>query len=602
MRMRVAASVAVLAVAVAACTDQPLPITPSAVPGPASPSFAISDGAHSGGNPDFFFLPPLVANPVSNPNFKPGTFNPHLQPVVRVFLLPTAGAAGCGLLGTPVFGPVAATLDAGGEQYQVNWDTRASNLADGAYYRLCVFSSPTGQELGFLDVAPVAGGMKKLATNDTYAFQDGRTLPIKVRIQQGALCANPQDCTEFTVTTAGGDFTLPSGFAGLSVPAGAVRSGDIVTVVIEKETPQFTGECLPTDIVQSKGCYHFSSEPALYQFASLVRMEACVDAQFLGEGQLAALRLFKFNTTQGLVELPQATPTLIDCTNFVALANPTASSRASFAAAALRGLGRWAGRLLAPPPLYASMPGGVPVGLGGLGGSFSDVGGAVPSTATQAPVLLTVPASATVGQTGLSATASGGSGTGAMTFASSTRPVCTVDATSGSITTLTAGTCSLTATKAADEIYSAATSAPGSFTVAGLPDLVVSSLNLQTTAVNPGGLITYTYTISNIGGEGPTGISTFDVAGYLSSDAVLDAGDLELGGGYSVWTYHLTAGWSQSRTESDVVIPNTVPPGSYYLIVVADAKPGLPPNFYPGVSEANESNNWRAIPIRVISP
>ena len=88
------------------------------------------------------------------------------------------------------------------------------------------------------------------------------------------------------------------------------------------------------------------------------------------------------------------------------------------------------------------------------------------AVAAQAVVTLTVPASATVGQTGLTAVASGGSGTGAYSYASSTAGVCTVGAASGSITALTAGTCSLTATRAADANYLiSATSAVESFTI-----------------------------------------------------------------------------------------------------------------------------------------
>ena len=34
----------------------------------------ISDGAQETGNPDFFFLPPLVFNPSSDPNFDVGDF------------------------------------------------------------------------------------------------------------------------------------------------------------------------------------------------------------------------------------------------------------------------------------------------------------------------------------------------------------------------------------------------------------------------------------------------------------------------------------------------------------------------------------------------
>lgn len=134
----------------------------------------------------------------------------------------------------------------------------------------------------------------------------------------------------------------------------------------------------------------------------------------------------------------------------------------------------------------------------------------------------------------------------------------------------------------------------------GLPDLVVSDITPDSTTVTQGTILPYTYTVANIGAEGPASNPTFDVATYLSTDDVLDGGDTELGQGYSAWTYHLSVGWSQSQAEDDVVI--SAAPGSYYLIVVADAKPGEAPNYYPGVVESDETNNARAVAITVVAP
>src|SRR2546422_4199858 len=62
--------VAVTTVFSVACTkDQP--VQPPTTGGPA---FLISDGTHSGGNPNFFFLQPLVPDPSGSPNFVVGTF------------------------------------------------------------------------------------------------------------------------------------------------------------------------------------------------------------------------------------------------------------------------------------------------------------------------------------------------------------------------------------------------------------------------------------------------------------------------------------------------------------------------------------------------
>ena len=128
---------------------------------------------------------------------------------------------------------------------------------------------------------------------------------------------------------------------------------------------------------------------------------------------------------------------------------------------------------------------------------------------------------------------------------------------------------------------------------------MVSEIILDSDAIYADDYLKFTYTVENIGGEGPVGNSTFDVAGYLSNDAVLDGSDTMIlgpggsSGTYSVWTYHLSEGWSHSLYVEDGDITGTAP-GTYYLIVDADTLPGLPPNNYPGVVESDETNNWTA--------
>jgi Tol biopolymer transport system component len=389
MRMRSAISVAVLAVLVAACNDRSEPTSPSSAPS-LSPSFAISDGAHSGGNPNFFFLPPLQPSPRRSPNFDRGKFNPNLSPTVKICDgrdLTPQGECASPLLksGQPVVFTAVRGWDGlpdwvDPEQYHVLWQTRSYNLVLGHPYRIVV--KVGGTLLGFLDIVPssrLLSALRITAGGQDVGWLQNTIVPIRFRIEQGALCANPQDCLEVKVSSAGGDFTLPTKYAGLSVPAGAVKSGDTVTIVIEKESPQYDGQCLPTDLSQSTGCYHFRSEPPLYQFAPDVRLEACVDVEHLTPEQREQLLLYKYNQTQGLQALPRVAPTLIDCTGFIAMAHPAASRPSNLAAAVLQRLGDWAGRLLAPKPLYAAWFAGVPKGIGGSGGSFSDVGGAVPN-------------------------------------------------------------------------------------------------------------------------------------------------------------------------------------------------------------------------------
>ena len=103
---------------VVGCRDQQSLTSPK----PSRISAEILDGAHAGGNPNFFFLPPMV----TQPSFS-GTFNPNLGPLVQICTLhaTTTGTA-CDPTITPINpGPVQVA----GQQYQVNWNTGATNVS-----------------------------------------------------------------------------------------------------------------------------------------------------------------------------------------------------------------------------------------------------------------------------------------------------------------------------------------------------------------------------------------------------------------------------------------------------------------------------------------
>jgi len=78
-------------------------------------------------------------------------------------------------------------LDATNQLYPVNWDTKASALNLDKYYRIQVFVGT--RLLGFADVDSVAmgSGLKNTETNKYITLVDGRTLPIKVRIEKGTV-------------------------------------------------------------------------------------------------------------------------------------------------------------------------------------------------------------------------------------------------------------------------------------------------------------------------------------------------------------------------------------------------------------------------------
>lgn len=347
----------------------------------------LQDGANNGGNPDFFFFPPLVPNPTSHPNLDPGGFNHTLVPFVRVCELtadPAMDPSAQCVTGDPVLQPTPASLVPGEELYKLEWDTEASGLQAEKFYRIQVFGggSPDqlGPELGFLDVDPVDNGVKNAKSTETYVFQDRRTVPIKFRIENGALCVGRADCGERIITDAGGDVITNTGFAAASFPPGALNAGQQVTVIIERVTVGPDNDCHDgqlTGVAQFEGCYDFRTEPGPTEFNFPVRVEVCVEVPFT-DARLDFLSLFKSNgeITQAL---PNVDDELIDCANFSGGSDLTRAGPAArllhLASAGWRALTR----LVVPKPAYATTAN---LGLGGETGSFSNIGWGLVSTST----------------------------------------------------------------------------------------------------------------------------------------------------------------------------------------------------------------------------
>src|SRR5947208_2257516 len=191
---RVVALASALAVCIA-CRDQH-PIT-----SPLRPSADFSDGRIPGGNPHFFFLPPLV----KQPSFS-GTFNPALRPVVEICQLdvdindiPIACSAT-----VPTINPGIVQVDLVDELYQVNWNTLLPPIDPTKFYRIQVRVAPGGSILGFADVDPVLNGigLHNVGTGEFIGLVDGRTLPINIRIELGSPCMTNDFC-DWTVDCEG---------------------------------------------------------------------------------------------------------------------------------------------------------------------------------------------------------------------------------------------------------------------------------------------------------------------------------------------------------------------------------------------------------------
>src|SRR5690348_5981219 len=344
---------------------------------PAQPSFALSDGSN-GGNPHFFFLPPIV----SQPNFS-GSFNAQLAPVVQICQID--GAGNC--VG-PTFSPGTVQLNGSAQQYQVNWNTDPSTLVPGLVYRISV--SVAGQPaLGFADVVPVSGGvgqLKNLKTGDIFALQDGRTLPLKFRIELGAFGTNcVSDCAEGSLTNDGGTVVTNTGFAGVQATAGWLASPSQVIVTIERVTTidaatindAGSNRCIPLAVSvapqQFEGCYRFKTLPTA-TFAKLVTVGVCIPVTGLNEADLDAIQLYSVEEPVGEVPeiraLPNAPAPFVSCPGFASTPLSTGLLR-SLPGQLLQQLAR----LVTPQRAYAFH-----LGAGGSTCCFSRIGWVLPAS------------------------------------------------------------------------------------------------------------------------------------------------------------------------------------------------------------------------------
>src|SRR5690242_19986965 len=153
---------------------------------PGSSSKAISDGAH-GGNPDVWFLPPMVGDPSGKPGYG-DPFAANLPVEIRVRDLTPPGATIKDFVGS------AVTMSLTDQQYSANWDTKAVALDPTHVYRVEVLIG--SQTLAYADVDVVSNGsqLKNVSTGEYIGLVDGRTLPIKVRIEAGWNCNNDASC------------------------------------------------------------------------------------------------------------------------------------------------------------------------------------------------------------------------------------------------------------------------------------------------------------------------------------------------------------------------------------------------------------------------
>lgn len=243
-------------------------------------SFEISDAAHAPGVVEhFYFLPPMVPDPVVD-----GVFDATRSPSVKICLLDTGVTPNKCAEQQPSGFPIIYTVDSGpgsetvrlseeDEHYIVNWHTDESALDPAATYRIIVREPGP---LGFADVDVVSGGreLKNVNTDEAIPLVDGRTLPIKFRIEEGL---------SFALDSEGGEITAAGGQVALNVPAGAVEDdgeGDPVVVPITVDEVPPDDPSLPEGASGLEGTV-YNLGPEGTTFAAPVKLTFTVDPEVL---------------------------------------------------------------------------------------------------------------------------------------------------------------------------------------------------------------------------------------------------------------------------------------------------------------------------------
>ncbi len=120
------------------------------------------------------------------------------------------------------------------------------------------------------------------------------------------------------------------------------------------------------------------------------------------------------------------------------------------------------------------------------------------------------------------------------------------------------------------------------------PDLTIADLQIPTTSVAAGAILSYNFDASNAGTAGVPG--NFTIKSYISTDQTLSANDLQDG---TIQTGNYGVGFAVQNVPGASTIPANLAAGQYYLMVKIDAD-GF-------VVEGNENNNTVVLPFTVTS-
>ena len=347
---------------------------------PIAPSLAIMDGS-SGGNEDFYFLPPLASGAPS----LIGEFNPYLLPSVRVCELVALGGACVDAPPVADFGPGAAEVV--DEQYSLNWDTdgpETGAIDPELFYRIEVYVAST--LMGWVELDPQDPDGPGQSVADAYPFRLGETIPVKFWLSTQVLCEGEGFVTECitgaVVDETGANLSLEGegDKLGVIVFEGGLpgENADPITVTIERiDAALFlaaTGtECLPFfDAPQFGECFRITTDPILTEpldipaLVSICLDPLLLDGVNLPEGQENQLTMVRYDDDEW-EQLPDAAG---DCpTPSASLLPEPESGFFRYAAKTVNAIARFVG----PQPLVAK-----DIRFGGFSSSFSRFRYAIP--------------------------------------------------------------------------------------------------------------------------------------------------------------------------------------------------------------------------------
>jgi hypothetical protein len=412
---------------VLACGDDSTSTGPTVRGAPPNPAGLISDGAN-GGNPDFFFLPPMVSNPVGDPNYEAGKGNSSLTRslTVEICLLQAAPVNAQGqpvptdcVAGPPVKKFAAGSGDiqgSGDGEYHVNWKTRESNLDVTKYYRIKVLIEGLSTPLGLADIDPMdnKSQVKNTRTGELIALIDDSTLPIKFRVEKGGgptLCGGAILCGSGTITN-----TTPTGepqfvrvpgsdgsfVAGVQIPSGFLPLDGPQTVVLTISAVN-TGannvaegtQAIPCHanlpLQQFNSCFHFRTYPELaviegseegHQFLKPITVAVCFVLHDIEDPREPWVQLWSSDPdVEGgdTKPLPSVSATQIlsagngeSCGELVIASNENSNRFTRFASAGWQKVKSGLNRVFGVQTAYA-----VDLGIGGLAFDLSNIGPAL---------------------------------------------------------------------------------------------------------------------------------------------------------------------------------------------------------------------------------